>query len=117
MSALHEQPRSALQLANKIRLENKLFKEAIREKGRVEGAGAVAEILRDLDSNPTIRSLRIDRVVLAVRGLGASKTNSILMRSHVSATRRTGALSQRQLDAVANELEIYANNGRKVNGC
>lgn len=100
---MNDQKIRALELANHIRHENMWVKKELRVLVPEHGCHAAVDHLRN-DLDGPLASCKVGQFLLAVRQVGPRKVNDMCRRAGVSPTQRLGALTDRQVDALAGEL-------------
>lgn len=80
---------TALRLANEIRSQRAREKAALRDPAA--GKSRAAKLLAEVPGY--WRSASVEDVLLAIRGVGKVKTQTILRRLHISGTKRLDQLS------------------------
>ncbi len=107
------QAHEALQLANRVRLENSLTAKALATMRYAEGCETAATVLRG-PMTGAIGALRAHRLLFSIRNMSDVRASRVLMSAHVfDAARPLRRLSARQREAMAAELLVMAAGSRR----
>ena len=104
-----DQKLAALDLANHVRRTVARTKERIAALDAPEGHELAARLLRD----ESLGACRVGHLLRAPRSAGPAHTQRICVRAHVTSAQRLRELTDRQLDALEDELKSRANKLRK----
>lgn len=96
----------ALDVGNRVRVAQANLKVEIAGLPQGEGLAVVAELLESGDLG-VVGGMRVESLLVAVRGVGRGKVGRLLVSAGCSGSRRVRELTERQRLAIAVSLRAY----------